>query len=142
MIVCLHSTFIQELYERARRTLENGEACRHSAQRHVTPVGNSKGTLSAEHHRKPGTETREQARRINNLALASVTAGWRFNAFVRVANPSSAWEQLKEPKPFLTAPTYWVLLRLPRKSLTILSLQISQGSVVGLPSVLLKFGPE
>jgi hypothetical protein len=36
MIVCLHSTFMQGLCESARRTLENGEACRHSAQRTYT----------------------------------------------------------------------------------------------------------
>jgi len=34
------------------------------------------GTLSAEHRRKPGTETREQGRRINNLTLGMMAAGW------------------------------------------------------------------
>jgi hypothetical protein len=43
-------------------------------------AGNNKGTLSAEHRRKLGTKTREQARRINNLALVTVTAGWRFES--------------------------------------------------------------
>jgi hypothetical protein len=37
--------------------------------------GNTKGTLSNERHRKPSTETREQARRINNLPLGVVAAG-------------------------------------------------------------------
>jgi hypothetical protein len=40
--------------------------------------GNNKGTLSAEHHGKPDTETREQARRINHLAFGVMTAGCRF----------------------------------------------------------------
>jgi hypothetical protein len=43
-------------------------------------AGNNKGTLSAEHRRKPGTKTREQARRINNLVSGAVTAGWRFES--------------------------------------------------------------
>jgi len=34
------------------------------------------GTLSAEHRRKPGTETREQGKRINNLTLETTAAGW------------------------------------------------------------------
>ncbi len=43
-------------------------------------AGNNKGTLSAKHHRKPDTRTREQARRINNLDLKLVTTGWRFES--------------------------------------------------------------
>ena len=41
---------------------------------------NSKGTLSDEHERKPGTTTREQAKRINYLAFGLVTAGCRFES--------------------------------------------------------------
>ena len=46
--------------------------------------GNNKGTLSAKHHRKPSTKTREQARRINNLALVTVTGDWRSNEWLEV----------------------------------------------------------
>lgn len=43
MIVCLHSTFIQELCETGRRALENGEACRYSAHRTYTPRSGTGG---------------------------------------------------------------------------------------------------
>jgi hypothetical protein len=43
--------------------------------------GNNKGTLSAEQCREPATETREQAKRINQLTHTVVAAGCRFESF-------------------------------------------------------------
>ena len=46
------------------------------------PEGNDKGTVSDEQGRKPATTTREQARRINYLALGEVATGSRFDPVV------------------------------------------------------------
>jgi hypothetical protein len=54
--------------------------CARSLELTHVVAGNNKGTLSAKHHRKPSTTTREQARRINKLDLMVVTTGWRFES--------------------------------------------------------------
>jgi hypothetical protein len=71
-------------YRQLAQTSGQGHKCAHRKLSHprgaVGGEGNDKGTLSAEHHRKPDTETREQARRINNLELGALTTGWRFES--------------------------------------------------------------
>ena len=47
---------------------------------HDNREGNTRGTLSDKQHRKSGTATREQARRINHLTFNVVTTGCRFES--------------------------------------------------------------